>query len=273
MNRLASGLKAAFTLLATVLIAPAALANNWQLNMPVGVTTSSVEIYELHMRILWICVVIGVGVYGAMIYAMVKFRKSKGAVAAKFSHNTKAEVLWTVIPAVILIAMAIPATETMIRLEDTRDSDVTIVVTGYQWRWHYEYMDENVQFFSSLDRASNEARRIGSTLSPREVENYLLEVDEPVVVPVNAKVRLLITAADVLHAWWVPDFGVKRDAIPGFINETWFRATEEGIFRGQCAELCGMDHGFMPIVVEVRSQAEYERWLTERAAATVTQAN
>ncbi len=273
MKRFASGFSAAVTMLATALVPSAAFASNWQLNMPVGVTTSSAEIYDLHMRILWICVVIGVGVYAAMIYAIVKYRKSSGAEPAKFSHNTKAEVLWTTIPALILIAMAIPATETMIRLEDGRDSDLTVVITGYQWRWHYEYLDQDVAFFSSLDRRSNEARRRGSELSPREVENYLLEVDEPMVVPVNAKVRLLITAADVLHAWWVPDFAVKRDAIPGFINETWFLATEEGTFRGQCAELCGMDHGFMPIVVEVKSQAEYDRWLAERTAATVTQAN
>jgi cytochrome c oxidase subunit II len=272
MNRLARGLSAAVTMLAAGMVAPAAFAN-WQLNMPVGVTTSSREIYDLHMLIFGVCVVIGIGVYAAMVVAIVRFRKSQGAVAAKFSHNTTIEVVWTVIPAAILVAMAIPATETLIRLEDTRDADVTVVVTGYQWRWHYEFLDEGVAYFSSLDRASNEARRRGSSLSPRDVENYLLEVDEPLVVPVDAKVRLLITGADVLHAWWVPELGVKKDAIPGFINETWFLATQTGVFRGQCAELCGMDHGFMPIVVEVRSQDEYERWLAERSATAVTRAN
>lgn len=235
--------------------------------MPEGVTTSSREIYDLHMLVLWICVVIGVGVYAAMVYAIVKFRKSKGAEAAKFTHNTTAEVIWTVIPALILVVMAVPAAETLVRLEDTRNSEITIKVTGSQWQWHYEYLDEGVEFFSRLDHESNAARQIGSGIEPASVSNYLLEVDEPVVVPVDTKIRLLITAADVIHAWWMPDFAIKKDAIPGFVNETWFQAEETGTFRGQCAELCGMDHGFMPIVVRVTSEEEYEDWLAEKQEA------
>lgn len=237
-----------------------------QFNMPVGVTTTSEEVYELHMLILWVCTIIGIGVYAAMVYAIVKFRKSKGAVPARFTHNGTVEVIWTVIPAAILVAMAVPAAETLIKMEDSRDSELTIKVTGYQWRWHYDYIDQGVQFFSTLDRDSNAARRLNSGIDPNTVDNYLLSVDNEIVVPVNTKIRLLVTAADVLHAWWVPEFAVKKDAIPGFINETWFEATVEGTYRGQCAELCGMDHAFMPIVVRVASQQEYDSWLAERRA-------
>jgi cytochrome c oxidase subunit 2 len=240
--------------------------SDFELNMPVGVTTTSRDVYDLHMLILWICVIIGAGVYGAMIAAIVKFRKSKGAVPAKFTHNGTVEVIWTVIPAAILVAMAVPAAETLIRMEDTRDSQLTIKVTGYQWRWHYDYIDESVGFFSTLDRESNAARKVGSGIDPATVDNYLLKVDNDVVVPVDTKVRLLITGADVLHAWWVPTFAVKKDAVPGFINEAWFTADTIGTYRGQCAELCGMDHGFMPIVVRVVSQEDYDAWLnTQRA--------
>ena len=251
---------------ASALCAPA-LAD-LELNMPEGVTVGSREIYGLHMLILWVCVFIAAGVYLAMIVAIVRFRKSRGAVPAKFTHNTTAEVIWTVIPAVILIALAVPAARSLVRLEDTRDSDLTIRITGYQWQWHYEYIDEGVAFYSRLAPESNAARRIGSGVDPFSVENYLLDVTEDVVVPVGAKVRLLIGAADVLHAWWVPDLGVKRDAVPGFINESWFEADEEGTFRGQCAELCGMDHGFMPIVVRVVSVSEYEAWLAAKRPAS-----
>ena len=240
--------------------------SDFELNMPVGVTTTSREVYELHMLILWVCVVIGAVVYGAMIAAIVKFRKAKGAVPAKFTHNATIEVIWTVIPAVILVAMAVPAAETLIRMEDMRESELTIKITGYQWRWHYDYIDEGVGFFSTLDRESNAARRVGSRVDLTTVDNYLLAVDNEVVVPVDTKVRLLVTAADVLHAWWVPAFSVKKDAVPGFINETWFMADTVGTYRGQCAELCGMDHGFMPIVVRVATQEDYEAWLgTQRA--------
>lgn len=234
--------------------------------MPVGVTATSREVHNLHMLVLWICVVIGAGVYGAMIAAIVKFRKSKGAVAAKFTHNSTVEVIWTVIPAAILVFMAVPAAETLIRMEDTRNSELTIKVTGYQWRWHYDYIDDGIGFYSTLDRESNAARRTGSGVDVNTVDNYLLKVDNDVVVPVNKKVRLLVTAGDVVHAWWMPAFAVKKDAIPGFINETWFSADTVGTYRGQCAELCGMDHAFMPIVVRVVSQEDYDAWLnTQRA--------
>ncbi len=255
------GLKAALAALTAALVPGAALANDWQLNMPVGVTDISADVYRLHMTILWICVIIGVIVFSVMIYSMVRHRKSLGVEPARFSHSTKVEVVWTVIPVFILIGMAIPATETLVRMEDTSGSDLTIKVTGYQWLWEYEYLDEDVRFFSRLHPDSDRARQLGSGIDPFSVENYLLEVDNRMVVPVDAKVRLLLTAGDVIHAWWVPDFAVKKDAIPGFINEVWFQPNETGVFRGQCAELCGRDHGFMPIVVEVKSQEDYEAWL------------
>ena len=215
-------------------------------------TELSREIHGLHMLIFWICVIIAVAVFGMMIYSIVKFRHSQGAVPANFDHSTQAEIVWTIIPIAILVGMAIPAAETLIKIEDTRDSQLTVKVTGYQWKWHYDYLDQNVSFFSTLARDSDAARQLDSGIDPNTVANYLLEVDHPLVVPVGAKVRVLLTAADVIHAWWVPAFGMKKDAIPGFVNELWFRADEPGIYRGQCAELCGRDHGFMPVVVEVK---------------------
>jgi cytochrome c oxidase subunit 2 len=237
------------------------------LNLRVGVTELSRDIHGLHMLILWICVAIAVAVFGVMIYSIATFRKSKGAVPATFDHNTKAEVIWTVIPVIILVAMAIPAARTLVKIDDTRGSELTVKVTGYQWKWQYEYVGEGVSFFSTLARTSDEARQLDSGIDPSSVENYLLEVDNPLVVPQGRKVRVLITANDVIHAWWVPDFGMKKDAIPGFINELWFRADEPGTYRGQCAELCGRDHGFMPVVVVVKPQAEYDAWLAEQKAA------
>jgi cytochrome c oxidase subunit 2 len=268
MKRVFSALRAA-AVVSTALWAVPAFCD-LEFNMPVGVTTGSRDIYSLHMLIFGVCVVIAAGVYGAMIVAIVKFRKSAGAVPAKFSHSTKAEIIWTAIPAVILIAMAIPAAETLVRLEDTRNSGLTVKITGYQWQWNYDYIDYGVSFFSMLDRESNFTRQLGSGRDPFQVENYLLEVNERMVVPVDTKVRLLVTSADVLHSWWMPDFGVKKDAIPGYVNETWFQATETGTFRGQCAELCGMDHGFMPIVVDVVSREEFDSWLSRKGAATVS---
>ncbi|MEM7612765.1 MAG: cytochrome c oxidase subunit II [Pseudomonadota bacterium] len=231
---------------------------DWDLNMREGVTAISREIYGLHMLIFYVCCAIGVFVFGWMIVALVMHRKSKGAVAAQFSHSTKAEIIWTLIPAVILIAMAVPAAKTMIKVEDDRNPDITIKATGYQWKWKYEYIDEGVSFYSNLARTSNDARRLGSGIDPNSVPNYLLEVDNHVVVPVNKKVRVLITSNDVIHAWWMPDFAIKKDAIPGYINQVWFIAEEPGIYRGQCAELCGQDHGFMPIVVEVLEEEAFE---------------
>ena len=233
----------------------------WELNMPVGVTELSREIHGLHMLIFWICVLIAVAVFGMMIYSIVKFRHSQGAVPATFDHSTKAEIVWTFIPILILVGMAIPAAATLVKIEDTRESQLTIKVTGYQWKWHYDYLGQGVNFFSTLARQSDAARQTGSGIDPYKVENYLLDVDNPLVVPVNAKVRVLITSNDVIHAWWVPDFGMKKDAIPGFVNEIWFRTDTPGTYRGQCTELCGRDHGFMPVVVEVMAQADYDRWL------------
>ena len=239
---------------------------DWALNMPRGVTELSNEIFELHMMVFWVCVAIGVLVFGVMIVSLVKHRKSKGVEPAKFSHSMTAEVIWTVIPVIILLVMAVPAAETMVRMEDSRDPDHSIVVTGYQWKWHYRYQDTDVAFYSSLARPSVEARTKFSEIDPFSVDNFLLEVDEPMVVPVGAKIRLLITSNDVLHAWWVPDLAVKKDAIPGIVNEVWFRAEQTGTFRGQCAELCGKDHGYMPIVVEVVEQDAYDAWVQARTS-------
>jgi cytochrome c oxidase subunit 2 len=258
--------------IATCLPVTAAFAG-WDVNMPVGVTELSRDIHGLHMLIFWICVLIALAVFGMMIYSLVKFRHSQGAVAANFDHSTKAEIVWTIIPIAILVGMAVPAAETLIKIEDMRDSQLTVKVTGYQWKWHYDYLDQNVAFFSTIARDSDAARQLGADIDPYKVPNYLLEVDHPMVVPAGAKVRVLLTAADVIHAWWVPQFGMKKDAIPGFINELWFRADEPGIYRGQCTELCGRDHAFMPVVVEVKSQADYDSWLkaqqgAKQAAAT-----
>jgi cytochrome c oxidase subunit 2 len=239
----------------------------WTLNLREGVTELSREIYGLHMLILWVCVAIAVAVFSVMIYSIATFRKSKGAVPADFDHNTKAEVIWTVIPVLILVAMAVPAAQTLVKIEDTRNSELTVKVTGYQWKWQYNYVDEGVSFFSTLASTSNEARQLDSGVDVNQVDNYLLDVDNPLVVPVNTKVRVLVTAADVIHNWWVPDFGLKKDAIPGYINELWFKAEKTGTYRGQCAELCGRDHAFMPVVVRVVEQAEYDAWLAEQKAA------
>jgi cytochrome c oxidase subunit 2 len=235
-----------------------------QLNMSPGVTSSGQAIYDLHMAILWICVVIGVLVFGVMFYSIIYHRKSKGYKASNFHESTKVEIAWTVVPFFILIAMAVPATSTLIEVYDTDEAEMDILVTGYQWKWKYEYLNENgenVSFFSNLRTPQDEIYN-----TEEKGEHYLLEVDEPMVIPVDTKVRFLVTANDVIHSWWVPELAVKRDAIPGFINETWTRADKEGIYRGQCAELCGKDHGFMPVVVNVVSKEEYASWLADKQA-------
>lgn len=253
-------IRKSFLSLLGLLLAGTASAE-WGLNMPKGVTELSAETYGLHMMVFWWCVAIGIVVFGVMIVSLFLHRKSRGVTPAQFSHSTTAEVIWTAIPVVILLVMAVPAAETMIKLEDSRDPDLSIVVTGYQWKWHYRYQDEDIEFFSSLSRPSLEARRKGSGISPFDVDNYLLDVDRPVVVPVGAKVRLLLTANDVIHSWWVPELAIKKDAIPGMINETWFRAEQVGTYRGQCTELCGKDHGYMPVVVEVVEPDAYLAWV------------
>ena len=234
---------------------------DWEINMPKGITELSAETYDLHMMVFWWCVAIGVVVFGVMIISLIKHRKAAGVKPATFSHSTTAEIIWTVIPVVILLLMAVPAAETLIRLEDSRDPDMTVVATGYQWKWHYRYQDQDIEFYSTLARPSIEARPRQSGVDPNSVQNYLLDVDNPLVVPRGAKVRLLVTSKDVLHAWWVPELAIKKDAIPGMVNETWFRPMETGTFRGQCAELCGKDHGYMPIVVEVVEPDAYQAWI------------
>jgi cytochrome c oxidase subunit 2 len=240
-----------------------------QLNMTRGVTDISRKIYDLHMEIFWVCVVIAVIVFGAMIWSIINFRKSRGAIPdVTLVHNTKVEAIWTTVPVIILIAMAVPAAKTLVEIEDTTKTELTIKVTGFQWGWQYDYLDDGVAFYSHLDRKSDQARELLSGIDPNTVEHYLLNVDNPLVVPVDTKVRLLVTGADVIHSWWVPDFGVKKDAIPGFVNEAWFRvdANKPGLYRGQCAELCGRDHGFMPIVVNALSKADFAVWLKNTAA-------
>jgi cytochrome c oxidase subunit 2 len=241
-------------------------------NLPIGVTDLSKAMYGLHMEVFWICVGIAVVVFGAMIYSLVKFRKSQGAIPdTTMLHSTKVEIIWTIIPVVILVVMAIPAADLILKMEDTRNSELSIRVTGYQWKWQYQYMDaaEGVNFFSTLAQDSNFARELNSGIDPKSVPNYLLEVDKPMVIPSGTKVRLLLTSQDVIHAWWVPDFGAKRSAIPGFVNELWFNVEpgKEGIYRGQCAALCGRDHGFMPIVVDVRTPEAFKQWVLDQKAA------
>ncbi len=248
------------------LLASGTAAADWTLNMTRGVTELSAETYDLHMMVFWWCVAIAIVTFGAMIWSLVAHRKSRGVEPAKFSHSMKAEVIWTAIPIVILLLMAIPAAETLVKIEDGRDPDMTLVVTGYQWKWHYRYQDEGIDFYSNLDRTSDRARRLNSGVDPASVENYLLDVDNRVVVPKGKKVRVLITSNDVLHAWWVPDLAIKKDAIPGFVNETWFQAEEAGVYFGRCAELCGKDHGFMPVVVEVVEPEDYDTWVAARQA-------
>src|SRR5580698_7981119 len=241
-------------------------------NLPEGVTDLSRIIYGLHMVVFWICVGIAIVVFGAMIYSLVKFRHSQGAIPdTTLVHSTKVEIIWTIIPVLILVVMAVPAAKVILMMEDTRNSELSIRVTAYQWKWQYQYMDagEGVNFFSTLARDSNYARQLKSGIDPTKVPNYLLEVDNPVVIPSGTKVRLLLTSQDVIHAWWVPDFGAKRSAIPGFVNELWFRVDpgKEGIYRGQCAALCGRDHGFMPVVVDVRTPDEFKKWVEIQKAA------
>ena len=233
-----------------------------EINMSPGVTAVGQDIFDLHMIIFWICVIIGALVFGVMFYSIYYHRKSRGVTPATFHESTKVEIAWTVVPFFILIGMAVPATSTLIDIYDTDDAEMDILITGFQWKWKYEYLNEegeNVTFFSNLRTPQSEIYN-----SEQKGEHYLLEVDEPMVIPVDTKVRFLITANDVIHSWWVPELAVKRDAVPGFINETWTQATEEGIYRGQCAELCGKDHGFMPIVVNVVSKEEYGEWLTSK---------
>jgi cytochrome c oxidase subunit 2 len=242
-----------------------------QLNLTTGVTGIAQDIAWLHWMMLIICLVIFVGVFGVMFYSIWAHRKSKGAKPATFHENLTVEIAWTVIPFLIVIGMALPATRTVVAMKDTSGADMTVKVTGYQWKWGYEYLDGPAEGISFLSNLSTPQAQINN-LEPKG-EFYLMEVDQPLVVPVGQKIRVVVTAADVIHSWMVPDFGVKQDAIPGFLRDTWFRAEKVGTYRGQCAELCGKDHAFMPIVVEVLSQPDYLAWAEQRQAALVISAD
>lgn len=265
-----------FMLLVAGLLASTLAAAEYGLNLRKGVTNYSQTAYDMHTFTLWVCIVIGIIVFGAMIYSIFAHRKSKGFKPEQFTHSTAAEVIWTIIPILILVVIAIPATKALIQMENPTTEDgkrlpmeLTIKVTGYQWKWKYDYMEDGISFLSTLAKESNEARQKNSGIDPNTVENYLLDVDNPLVIPANTNIRFLLTADDVIHSWWVPDFGWKRDAIPGYINEAWTNVQTPGTYRGQCAELCGKDHGFMPIVVEVLSKADYAEWLAAQKGEQV----
>lgn len=240
-------------------------------NLPEPQTIIAQQIYDQHIWALWICLVIFIAVFGVMGYSIVKHRKSAGYKAANFHHSTTVEIIWTAIPCIILIFMAWPATKTVIAMKDTTESDITVKVTGYQWMWGYDYLQgegEGIKFYSQLATSQSEIHN-----ETPKGENYLLEVNNRLVVPVGKKIRIILTANDVLHAWWVPALGVKQDAIPGFIRDTWFTADNVGVFRGQCAELCGKEHGFMPIVVEVVEEQQYAQWVADQLKTAAADAN
>ena len=245
------------------LMSMSAWAEESKYNLPTPQSALAQEIFDLHILIMWVCVAIFVVVFGVMFYSIWKHRKSVGHKAANFHENTQVEIIWTVIPFAILIAMAIPASKTILNMRDASNPDMTVKVIGYQWKWEYEYPAEGIKFLSNLSTPRDQIEG-----SAQKGEHYLLEVDNPLVVPVGKKIRLLLTANDVIHAWSVQAFGIKQDAIPGFIKDAWFKADKPGTFRGQCSELCGKDHGFMPIVVEVKTQEDYDKWLAEQKAKT-----
>ncbi|MDP3706376.1 MAG: cytochrome c oxidase subunit II [Legionellaceae bacterium] len=246
-----------------IVMAPSALAtDNWQMNMYRGVTPLSKDMYNLHMIAIYVCAVIGVVVFGVMFYSLYFHRKSKGHKAAVFHEHHYLEIAWSIIPFLILVALAVPATKVLINMDDSSDSDVTIKVVGYQWKWQYQYMDQGISFFSMLSTPYAQVHN-----KEPKGEWYLLEVDKPLVLPVNKKIRFLVTSNDVVHSWWVPELGVKRDAIPGFMHEAWARIEKPGIYRGQCAELCGINHGFMPIVVEAVTQKDFDLWVANQTKA------
>ena len=237
----------------------------YELNLKAPATEIASQIYDLHMLIVYVCLAIFVVVFAVMFYSIYKHRKSVGHQAVQFHEHHMLEVVWTIIPALILIAMAVPATKTIFAMKDTSAADMTVKVTGHQWKWEYDYLDKDVRFISTMSTSHDQING-----KAEKGENYLLEVDSPMVVPTGKKVRVLLTAQDVIHAWWVPEFGVKQDAIPGFIKEVWFKVDKEGTYRGQCAELCGKDHGFMPIVVEAVSEEKYNEWIASKQEAAKT---
>lgn len=236
-------------------------------NLPEGVTPMSREVYDVHMMVFWVCVAIGIVVFGVMIAALFMFRKSKGAQSAHFHHSTLLEILWTVIPVIILVAMAVPAAKTLVRMADTTEPDLSIKITGYQWKWQYDYIQNGFSFFSMLSADSDKAAQVRSGIDPATVKDYLRDVDHPLVIPTGEKIRLLLTSDDVIHSWWMPDFGGKTDANPGFVNSMWIKVEEPGVYRGACAELCGRWHGFMPIVVVAKKPDDYLAWVKAMKAS------
>jgi cytochrome c oxidase subunit 2 len=233
-----------------------ATTDYWQMNMPKGVTPLSKDMYHLHMVAIMICAIIGLLVFGVMFYSLFHHRKSKGHKAALFHENLRIEIIWTIIPFIILFGLAVPATRVLIRMEDTSDAAITIKIVGYQWKWQYQYLDQGISYFSALSTPYAQIHN----KAPKS-EWYLLEVDRPVVIPIHKKIRFLVTSNDVIHSWWVPELGVKRDAIPGFIHEAWTRVNKPGTYRGQCTELCGVNHGFMPIVVQAVTEEQFNQWV------------
>jgi len=249
--------KSAFTALLMLSLYPSKVLSDWDaLNMREGVTQVSRDVFELHMLIFYICVAIGAVVFSVMFYSLFRYTKKRNPNPATFHESTKLEVAWTVVPFLILIAMAVPASKTLTEIYNDEEGEINIQVVGYQWKWEYKYLEDDINFFSNLSTDQDEIYN----LVPKG-ENYLLEVDEPLIIPVDTRVRFLITANDVIHSWWVPDFAIKQDAIPGFINTAWTRAEETGIYRGNCTELCGKNHGFMPVVVKVVEKDEYNDWV------------
>lgn len=259
-----------FCLVSTVALLVAAwtepAAADYAVNLPRGVTSISREAWRLHMLAFWVCVGIAVVVFGTLAWSVVLHRKSRGAVAARFHDNTKLEIFWTIVPVIVLVVLAVPGTRALVVMHDSADPDLTIKITGQQWRWRYEYLDHGVDFLSTMDQQSVEASGKGAALAPQAVEHYLQAVDNPLVLPVGRKIRFLTTATDVIHSWWVPALGFKKDAIPGFINEAWARIDEPGTYRGQCAELCGVGHAYMPIVVVAKAAADFDAWLADTRA-------
>ena len=252
--------------LISLLFASTAAHSDWVLNLTPGVTPISHDIYQLHMTIFWICVGIGVVVFGTMLYSILYHRKSQGAKAAQFHEHVWIEIAWTVIPIIILVFMAVPATKVLINMRNTDASDLTIKITGYQWKWHYEYLDNSgIHFFSNNATPFEQMQN----KQPKDA-NYLRTVDHPLVLPIHKKIRFLVTSNDVIHAWWVPDLGTKQDAIPGYVNELWARIDRPGTYHGQCAELCGLNHAYMPIVVIAMAQSDFDNWVKQQTGGAAS---
>lgn len=256
-----------FILIVTMLFCCGSAHADWRLNMSPGVTSISQDVYKLHMAAFWVCVGIAVVVFGAMIYALIYHRKSRGAQAAHFHEHTYLELTWAIIPFLILIVLAVPATTILLKINDPSNADLTIKITGYQWKWKYDYLDQGISYFSNLSTPQNQLNNTAA-----KGKWYLLEVDKPLIVPIHKKIRFVLTANDVIHSWWVPELGIKRDALPGFINEAWARIEKPGTYRGQCAELCGVNHAFMPIVVVAVTEDQFNQWVNQQISQKIAAA-